>query len=65
MNTLVRHRIDTLYICKDKEVKEVRREVNLGGRITERGGQREHERCEGKRHPVEDKKLQWSGRMPS
>ena len=36
MNILVRHRTDTLYICKDNEIKEVRKEINLGGRITER-----------------------------
>ena len=36
MNILVRHRTDTLYICKDNEIKEVRKEINLGGIITER-----------------------------
>lgn len=36
MNILVRHRTDTLYICKDNEIKEVRKEINLGVIITER-----------------------------
>lgn len=36
MNIVVRHRTDTLYISKDKELQEVRKEINLWGRITER-----------------------------
>lgn len=29
MNIVVRHRTDTLYISKDKELQEVRKEINL------------------------------------